>query len=321
SRERLGLEEKRAALEAQGTRAAVALEEDLEAARRLLGQAGCEDGEALARREAEAARFAELSQRGRELRLKVETAAMLGVADARARLLEAGGAEALAARRAQLEAEVQRLSAERQEQAEARGGIRARLDELERDLSVAGYRAAEERLVAQAGELAHRYAVDRLALSLLQYAKQLHEQQHQPRLVQLASRAFEALTAGRYTRVLAQVGEERALRVRDADGTEWSPEQLSRGTREQLYLAFRLAVIQDFGEVRAPLPVIVDDILVNFDPERTRNTVKALAQLARSHQVLAFTCHPYLAAMFEEEGARLTELPVSPRARARAKTA
>ena len=43
--------------------------------------------------------------------------------------------------------------------------------------------------------------------------------------------------------------------------------------------------------------------------------------LARSHQVLAFTCHPYLAAMFEEEGARLTELPASPRARARAKMA
>ena len=45
------------------------------------------------------------------------------------------------------------------------------------------------------------------------------------------------------------------------------------------------------------------------------------SELARSHQVLAFTCHPYLAAMFEEEGARLTELPASPRARARAKTA
>ena len=89
---------------------------------------------------------------------------------------------------------------------------------------------------------------------------------------------------------------------------DWSAEQLSRGTREQLYLAFRLAVIQDFGETRGALPLVVDDILVNFDLERTRGTLKLLSRLSEHHQVIAFTCHPWMRECFEAEGARVVEL-------------
>ena len=89
---------------------------------------------------------------------------------------------------------------------------------------------------------------------------------------------------------------------------DWSAEHLSRGTREQLYLAFRLAVIQDFGETRRALPLIVDDILVNFDLERTRGTLRLLSTLSERHQVIAFTCHPWLRELFEAEGARVVAL-------------
>ena len=36
----------------------------------------------------------------------------------------------------------------------------------------------------------------------------------------------------------------------------------------------------------------MDDILVNFDPERARRTAESVAELAGTHQVLFFTCHP-----------------------------
>ena len=41
-----------------------------------------------------------------------------------------------------------------------------------------------------------------------------------------------------------------------------------------------------------PLPVIMDDILVNFDPERAAAACKALLELSAEQQVLLFTCHP-----------------------------
>ena len=64
------------------------------------------------------------------------------------------------------------------------------------------------------------------------------------------------------------------------------PESLSRGTQEQAYLA-------------APLPVIMDEVLVNFDPERAERTARAFAELADgkegpAHQLLYFTCQPHM---------------------------
>jgi uncharacterized protein YhaN len=73
---------------------------------------------------------------------------------------------------------------------------------------------------------------------------------------------------------------------------------LSRGTREQLYLALRFGLIREFGQHTERLPVVIDEILVNFDPERARRAVEAFAELAQTNQLLVFTCHPATVDMF-----------------------
>jgi uncharacterized protein YhaN len=187
------------------------------------------------------------------------------------------------------------------------GAAQAQLLSWEKDEQLATLRVQEERLRARAAELATHYATDRLALVLLARARQRFEEEQQPRVIQLASEHFATLTSGRYRRVYLPAGDTRELRVSDGR-KDWPPEQLSRGTREQLYLAFRLAVIQEFGETRGALPLIVDDILVNFDTERTRATLALLAQLSEHHQIIAFTCHPWLRELFEAKQARVVEL-------------
>ncbi len=59
------------------------------------------------------------------------------------------------------------------------------------------------------------------------------------------------------------------------------------------------------------MPVIMDDILVNFDPERARQTCKALAELSRDQQVILFTCHPETVELVtsETEDHQVVELP------------
>ena len=79
-----------------------------------------------------------------------------------------------------------------------------------------------------------------------------------------------------------------------------SPQLLSRGTAEQLYLSVRLALVRDYAKRVDPLPVVFDDIFVNFDPDRTRNTIRTVTELAQTHQVLFFTCHPHLVRLVEE---------------------
>jgi uncharacterized protein YhaN len=68
-------------------------------------------------------------------------------------------------------------------------------------------------------------------------------------------------------------------------------EGMSSGTRDQLYLALRLASLEKYMESAEPMPFIVDDILVHFDDERSGATLGVLAGLARKTQIILFTHH------------------------------
>jgi uncharacterized protein YhaN len=67
---------------------------------------------------------------------------------------------------------------------------------------------------------------------------------------------------------------------------------LSKGTAEQLYLALRFGLVSHFAETAEPLPILMDDILVNFDDDRADSAARSIEELAQHHQVIYFTCHP-----------------------------
>ncbi|QSQ21284.1 AAA family ATPase [Pyxidicoccus parkwayensis] len=305
--ERRVLEESRRELLAEKARLDGLSHEEELALTMLLTEGGGTDEESFRRRAAQARRYAELTHRARELSQRIEARTGMTESQVREALREVGGEEGL---RSALESRHTRHS-RAQERHKAvlteLGAISNQLAAWENDDELAKLRIEEESLRARAAELATRYAADRLTLALLARARRRFEEEQQPRVVQLASENFTVLTGGRYRRVFIPTGEERELRVADGE-RDWSASQLSRGTREQLYLAFRLAVVRDFGETRGTLPLIVDDVLVNFDPERARGAIRLLARLSTQHQVIAFTCHPWLREAFAAEGARVQEL-------------
>jgi uncharacterized protein YhaN len=68
---------------------------------------------------------------------------------------------------------------------------------------------------------------------------------------------------------------------------------MSDGTRDQLFLALRLAYIENYCENTAVCPVILDDVLMAFDDERSAATLRALEELSHKTQVLVFTHHDH----------------------------
>jgi uncharacterized protein YhaN len=68
-------------------------------------------------------------------------------------------------------------------------------------------------------------------------------------------------------------------------------EGMSSGTRDQLYLALRLASLEKYMESAEPMPFIVDDVLVDFDDARSQAALNSLAELAEKTQVILFTHH------------------------------
>ncbi len=132
------------------------------------------------------------------------------------------------------------------------------------------------------------------ARHLLNAAVSRFEKENQPEMIATVSRLLSQMTGGKYIEFDRSGGGKQHVLIRRADGVERTPDQLSTGTREQLYLAIRLAYVLHYCEKNQPLPIIIDDVLVNFDEARTRQTLATLADVSRSAQVLFFTCHPHM---------------------------
>jgi uncharacterized protein YhaN len=180
---------------------------------------------------------------------------------------------------------------------EERGGIDTELAQLTGEEESSALRIRRGTLEEQLREHAREWSRLTIAEALLEKTRQKFEQERQPSVIRHAQDFFSGVTGQRYQRLYAPIGEQ-TITVTDATGGSKQPSELSRGTREQLYLALRFGLIREFGEHAERLPVVVDEALVNFDPDRARLAAESFAQLAETNQVLVFTCHPATADMF-----------------------
>lgn len=110
------------------------------------------------------------------------------------------------------------------------------------------------------------------------------------------SRYVSAITEGKYD--LAEVDETGKLRVQ-TEGREVLPEALSRGTLEQFYFAFRMAVGSIVTQ-EEPLPLLLDETFAMYDDDRLRQTLRLLA--ANGTQTILFTCQRREQKLLEELG-------------------
>ena len=126
---------------------------------------------------------------------------------------------------------------------------------------------------------------------ILNRSRSVYEEAHRPAVIEKAEYFFKAWTDGRYRRIIAPLGEDvRSIERRD--GVEVGLSGLSRGTSEQLYLALRFGLVQHFVETSGePLPIVMDDILVNFDADRAERAARSIEELAETCQIIYFTCH------------------------------
>ncbi|MBW1803224.1 MAG: DNA repair protein Rad50, partial [Deltaproteobacteria bacterium] len=141
-------------------------------------------------------------------------------------------------------------------------------------------------------------------------ARARYESEKQPKVIQEAGRFLKTFTSGRYPFIAAPFGEKR-VEVVMKDRRRKEIAALSRGTAEQLYLSLRFGFIETFANKSEALPVIMDEILVNFDPIRAREAAEAMMELSRRHQILFFTCHPWIVDIFKEVAADVPVLKIS----------
>ncbi|MEG9296241.1 AAA family ATPase [Mangrovibacillus sp. Mu-81] len=125
-----------------------------------------------------------------------------------------------------------------------------------------------------------------------------YQQTKMPNVIKLAEEDFTILTNEAYKAI--HLTENEMVEVERKDGTRFQAIELSQGTKEQLYIAIRFALVQSFKDIYR-LPIIIDDGAVNFDSARTEAFVELLRKMGKEHQILLFTCHPHIRDCFEEK--------------------
>ena len=197
----------------------------------------------------------------------------------------------------QCEALLEEIDGQRSELDTERGAIRTTLDGLAGEEDSSRLRLERHRLAEELQGHARDWAVRTIAESLIRQAQSKFEKERQPDVIRHAERFFLDVTDGAYQGVYSPLGSSE-INVRDAAGNIKTPQQLSRGTREQLFLALRFGLILEMGQHSERLPVIVDEALVNFDPTRGTRAAGSFIELSETNQVLVFTCHPQIVDWF-----------------------
>ncbi len=181
------------------------------------------------------------------------------------------------------------------------GEVNATIRRLEASEELGAARQELAALEGQAQAMARAWAATALAARLMAETRRRYERERQPDVVKAAQAYFRQITDGRYGRIAAPPGDG-TIRVETASGKQLLPGELSRGTQEQLYLSLRFGLIEEFARRAEPLPVVMDDILVNFDARRAERAAAAIVRLAASHQVVFFTCRDETAQLLDPAG-------------------
>ncbi|MEE1420638.1 MAG: AAA family ATPase [Eggerthellaceae bacterium] len=178
------------------------------------------------------------------------------------------------------------------------GRITQELAGAARDTAFDEVKFAYAQVEARLSAAQHQLAVLLIAQSSLTEAIAVWEKKSQPEVYRIASELFALMTDNAWRSV--RINPDNQIEVTDALMATRPPELLSLGTRQQLYLALRIALLVTAENVGASLPILADDILVNFDDERRRGAARALAYLAEHRQVILFTCHADVVTLLQE---------------------
>ena len=155
---------------------------------------------------------------------------------------------------------------------------------------------------------------------LVREADRRFREAHQPDILRSAGEQLSHITDGRYNRIIVGEGSDEAFYLKGADYPKpvkvGAP--ISTGTREQVYLALRLAIIDHLDARGERLPLFMDEAFVNWDAGRRDRAFELMRQIAETRQIFFFTCHPDMAQELAERGGqiiRLTETvrPLTPR--------
>ena len=268
----------------------------------LVAVAGCL--QACARRDDLAGKAADLAQR-------ITAELQAGGLDEALERLDRIDAEAIAAEAGELDATLAQGEARTRDLYAERSLAAEKLQAIGGDDAVARIEAERRVVLLEIEDLALRFLRLRAGRLLADHALTAYRDRHRSSMMQRASEAFRLITRDAYLGLTTRADKDREVLIAlPRQGGSKAAQDLSKGTRFQLYLALRLAGYEEFAAVRPAVPFIADDIMETFDEMRSEEAFRLFGRMAAIGQVIYFTHHRHLCdiALRTVPGVRIHEL-------------
>lgn len=129
------------------------------------------------------------------------------------------------------------------------------------------------------------YFVNQLTAQWINQALKQSSQQRMPQIINLATKYLQMLTGGHFQKIEFK---NNSIQLMTPANIRFTLAELSKGTSEQLYVAFRLAFAEVLGDV-IKFPLVIDDGFVNFDAIRLQRMHAIINEISNRQQVIYFT--------------------------------
>ena len=187
---------------------------------------------------------------------------------------------------------------ERKEAALQVGGLQSERKSIDDSDEAAAAAESAQLSLSEVANDTDEYVRVRLARYLLEQQIAEYRAHNQGPILVRASEIFSLLTLDRYTGIDTDVDDkgQPVIRAKRSSGGSLDVVALISGARDQLYLSLRVAALEHYAVGTRNLPLLLDDLFVHFDDDRTRSGLRLLEQLSSKMQVLLFTHHERVAA-------------------------
>ena len=177
-----------------------------------------------------------------------------------------------------------------------RGGIRKQLFQIDDSDEAAGISQDIATCIGGIHDDAETYIRLKIAAGILRQAIEHYRSENQAPVLKIAKEYFRTLTCQRYQDLKVDYNDRDipVLHGVRQDTAEVPADAMSDGTADSLYLAFRLASLKHRCETAEPMPLIVDDCLLNLDDQRMLAAMKVFSELSRTTQVIMFSHHEFI---------------------------
>ena len=145
-------------------------------------------------------------------------------------------------------------------------------------------------------ELVKKWAAYKTVTEAIKQTISQLKEERLPEVLDKAKSYFRILTNESYE--LLEFTPEGLFEAVKPSGERFRIAELSQATKEQAYIALRIALAVALKN-RVAFPIILDDPFVHFDRNRLKQVVQLMKELQNEHQLLYFTCHEHMRLSWE----------------------